>query len=186
MREFTEVEIAEIEEPTERMFAWGRNSALFRLNQKDMSESELKNALKRKALQKFTSITAGCADKIAAAALSYCLELKLIDDDNYARMKVKTESNKGKSKRMIAKRLSDKGIAPETSLLLLQETDDLVSALIHCRKRRLGPYRRDSKGDAKTLARELGNLARNGFSQDVARKALSMNLEDVEATLAEI
>ena len=56
-------------------------------------------------------------------------------------------------------------------------TDDeseLAAALVLARRRRIGPFR---SGDAPDLAgqrRELAVLARAGFPQDVARRALAM------------
>lgn len=166
--------------PTERMLTWGKNSAFYRLHQRDLSETELFNALKRKALKKFPNITMSCAEKIAEQTVSHCKGLKLLDDNRYANNKANSAANAGKSKRMIALKLREKGIDPETVGEVLQETDDRLAALIHCRKRRIGPFSGIQDKDQKRILKELSSLARSGFSQNLARTVFQMSREEAE------
>lgn len=167
-------EITPIEQITERMLTWGRNSALFRLNQRDMSEHELFVALKRKATTKFPGITEECAQSLAQQTVSYCSELRLLNDRNYAEVKVRSGVNSGKSRRRIAMKLQEKGIDAEKAVNALEEVDDTRAAIIYCRKRAYGPFRR-GEADEDRHNKELSGLARQGFAFDLAKKVLGLN-----------
>ena len=59
---------------------------------------------------------------------------------------------------------------------------ELAAALIHARKRRLGPWRKlDPTPELRR--RELANLARAGFQSAVAGRALKLEQEEAEARI---
>lgn len=176
-------EITPIEQITDRMLTWGRNSALFRLNQKDMSEHELATALKRKAATKFPGITEECAQTLAKQTVDYCRELKLLNDSNYAEVKVRSGVNSGKSGRRIAMKLQEKGIDVEYANAALEEVDDARAAVIYCRKRAFGPFRRNEPDDARN-SKELSGLVRQGFAFDLSKKVLALSLDDANDVLS--
>jgi regulatory protein len=176
------IEVTPIEQVSERMLSWGRNSALFRLNQRDMSEHELFVALKRKAATKFPGITEECAQTLAQRTVSYCSELRLLNDSNYAEVKVRSGVNSGKSRRRIAMKLQEKGIASEKADNALEAVDDTRAAIIYCRKRAFGPFRRVEADEARHN-KELSGLARQGFPFDLSKKVLGLNFDDANEVL---
>ncbi|TLX15821.1 regulatory protein RecX [Rhizobium sp. MHM7A] len=175
-------EITPIEQVTERMLTWGRNSALFRLNQRDMSEHELFVALKRKAGTKFPGITEECAQTLAQQTVLYCSELRLLNDNNYAEVKVRSGVNSGNSRKRIAMKLQEKGIDVEKANNALEEVDDARAAIIYCRKRAFGPFRRGDADQARHN-KELSGLARQGFPFDLSKKVLGLSFEDANDVL---
>jgi regulatory protein len=54
------------------------------------------------------------------------------------------------------------------------------------RKRRIGPYRVAEDADAAVRMKEMGLLARAGFSRDIAERALDTDREDAEARIFEL
>lgn len=118
-------------------------------------------------------------------------ERGLINDEKYALAVVKRLRKKGKSTRAICAWLRQRGVPSEAidSALLqartLHETFlgeehgetrspeeiELESAMTFVRKRRLGPFSTRER-DHDTFRKELGKLARAGFSYRIARAAL--------------
>jgi regulatory protein len=164
------------------MISWGKNSALYRLARKMMSESELSKAIARKAVNKFDGITPELAKQIAAATIAHCNELRLLDDVTYAEVKTASSLRAGRSRKRIAMDLSNKGIDPDLIATSLEDADDLGAGLNFARRRAFGPYRKVDL-DEKRKVKEFSAFARNGFSSEVARKVMTMTIEDIEDTL---
>jgi regulatory protein len=171
-----------IEQISERMVTWGRNSALYRLNQRDMSEHQLFTALKRKASTKFPGITENCADDLARRTIDYCNELRLLNDDNFAEVKVRSGVSSGKSRRRIAMQLQEKGIDAEKANTALEEVDDTKAIIIFCRKRAFGPFRR-GEGDEARNTKELSALVRQGFAFELSKKVLKLQFDEANDIL---
>lgn len=169
---------------TPRMISWGRNSALFRLNQRDMSENELFEAIKRKSPVKFPGLTPKLAASLARQTVDFCLEMKLLNDARFAEVKARSAAYSGKSKRQVAMKLQEKGISEDTSSSALEEYDDQRSAIIYCRKRGFGPYRRDQLADDKRLQKEISALMRNGYSYSLANTTIALTREEAENILS--
>ena len=91
----------------------------------------------------------------------------LLDDASYAKAKVSSLRRKGLSKRMIAVKLAQKGIARELAAeqIAADETTDLEAAKNLVRRKKLGqkPEKRD---------KDLAALARAGFSFNIAKQAM--------------
>lgn len=164
---------------TPRMLAWARNSALYRLSRRMMSERELTDAIRRKAKQKFEDISDEDLQVLAAAALKCGRNLGCLDDANYAETKVRSGVRTGRSRRMLQRKLQEKGIASETAAAALEDVDDLQSALAYARRRGFGPYRRED-ADEKRIIKELSSFARNGFGSDVARRVIALTRDDAD------
>ena len=79
--------------------------------------------------------------------------------------------------------LAARGVDKTTAQAVLTEdpAGELAAALVLARKRRIGPFRQGGPPDMAGRRQELGVLARAGFQQDVARRALSMDTEQAEA-----
>ncbi len=171
-------------EPSARMLSWVKNSALYRLNQKMMTEHELFAALKKKALSKFEGISPELATRIARHGIDFCNEHRLLDDKTYAEMKTASAARSGHSRRRIARDLKTRGV--ETALIeqSLDGVEDLASALNYARRRAFGPFRKVPL-DEKRKAKEFGAFARNGYSASVAGKVITLPIEEIEALLEE-
>ncbi len=111
-----------------------------------------------------------------------------LSDTTFAENRARSLLRSGQSTRSIQMRLIAKGVAPELARQV-SATDaetELAAALVLARKRRIGPYRGAEDAAATTLMKEMGVLARAGFSRDVAAQALETSLEDAEARIFEL
>lgn len=169
--------------PTARMLSWARNSTIYRLERRMMTERQLSDAIARKARQKFESITDAQARVVADAAVKFAYELGGLNDVAYAEISARSGVRNGRSKRLIAQKLSAKGIDRETVVATLEETDDLPAAVIFARKRGFGPFRRDgAAGDRQ--AKEIAAFARNGFGFALAKTVIGMSRDEADDVLA--
>ncbi|MBY5739282.1 MULTISPECIES: recombination regulator RecX [Rhizobium] len=165
--------------PTSRMLSWARNSAIYRLERRMMTEKQLFDAITRKAKEKFEGISAAQLKAIADFAVKFAYDNKVLDDSAYAEISTRSAVRGGKSKRAIAQKLAAKGVSSDKVEAALEEADDLYAAAIFARKRAFGPFRRVEL-DEKRKAKELSAFARNGFSFDIGRKVFDMSFEDAE------
>jgi regulatory protein len=107
-----------------------------------------------------------------------------LNDPAYASGLRYSLSQRGYSSSRIAQTLRQKGISPdwlqEASICEpLDPNHDWLAALRWIKKKRLGAY---STRDESTN-RSLASLARAGFEFDMARKALSLTVEEIEEHL---
>lgn len=165
--------------PTPRMLSWARNSTIYRLERRMMTEKQLFDAITRKAKEKFEDISAAQLKAVADFAVKFAYDNKAIDDGAYAEIATRSAVRSGKSKRAIAQKLAVKGVSTDKVEVALEETDDLYAAAIFARKRNFGPFRRVEL-DEKRKAKELSAFARNGFSFEIGRKVFEMTFEDAE------
>ncbi|MBY3037579.1 MULTISPECIES: recombination regulator RecX [Rhizobium] len=168
--------------PTSRMLSWARNSAIYRLERRMMTEKQLFDAITRKAKEKFEGISAAQLKAIADFAVKFAYDNKVLDDSAYAEISTRSAVRGGKSKRAIAQKLAAKGVSSDKVEAALKEADDLYAAAIFARKRAFGPFRRVEL-DEKRKAKELSAFARNGFSFDIGRKVFEMSVEDAEEVI---
>ncbi|MBX2797147.1 MAG: RecX family transcriptional regulator [Myxococcales bacterium] len=110
--------------------------------------------------------------------------LGLIDDDAYAADRARSLNRRGASARKIRATLASKGVAgwridAALESLAGEGTDpEWRAALTYARKRRIGPYRR-APVDDDGRRKELGRMARAGFSFDLAKRVLDATEEDL-------
>lgn len=173
--------------PTSRMLSWARNSALYRLSRKMMTEQELARAITRKAKQKFDDISEAQLSALAGEAVAFGHRIAALDDVSYAEIRTRSAVSGGKSKRRIAQKLAEKGVARDIIADTLSGADDLVAAVIFARKRATGPFRRDPDGtiDEAAYGKALAAFARQGFGFDLGRRVLAMERDEAEDILAE-
>lgn len=165
--------------PTKRMTSWARNSTIYRLGRKMMTEKELFDAIARKAKEKFDGISPAQVKATAAFAVAFAHEIKGLDDAAYAGIRTRSAVRSGKSKRVIAQKLSAKGIDAETAGAALEESNDLFAAVIFARKRGFGPFRRGDLDD-KRKVKELSAFARQGFSFEIGKLVFAMSRDEAE------
>lgn len=177
----------EATEPTPRMLSWAKNSALYRLSRKMMTEQELSRAIARKARQKFEDITEAQVAALSAHSVEFGRNMLALDDTAYAEIRTRSSVASGRSKRIIAQKLAEKGVAKDIITETLAETDDLRAAIIFARKRAAGPFRRnpDAPRDDAAASKALAAFARQGFGFDLARRVLAMERDEAEQLLAD-
>ncbi len=111
--------------------------------------------------------------------------LGLINDDMYSEMKSKTYLRRGYSLNKIKMSLSLKGIDPERlkktidNIKKENEDPDFYSAIKICKKRRIGPYRPDANKEM-FFKKDIGVLARAGFSYDTSREVLNIDKKELK------
>jgi regulatory protein len=114
-----------------------------------------------------------------------------LDDDRFAASKVRSLSRRGISARGIAARLAAKGLKGEQVEAGMNELKaemggdpEQAAAAALIRKKKLGPYRPASTR-RDNWQRDLGVLARAGFSFDLAKKLLATeSIEELEDLVA--
>jgi regulatory protein len=117
------------------------------------------------------------AAPVIATIVERCAGAGLIDDASYAASQAASLARRGSSRQAIRFRLAQKGVADtviDAALARLDEdgAGELAAACALVRRRRLGPLRPDALR-AQFRDRDLGVLARAGFSLDLARRILS-------------
>jgi regulatory protein len=114
----------------------------------------------------------------------------LIDDAAYAAGHARARLRRGQPLQKIRAGLVAKGVGPEdreAAIRALIETGpdaDLAAACAFARRRRLGPFRRDSAAPAER-PQALAAFARAGFSRDTAEAVLACADPDAVAALLE-
>jgi regulatory protein len=123
-----------------------------------------------------TAEIAGIAQSLVAAGA--------VNDAAFAESRARRLARSGHSRRAIAAHLAAKGIESETATAALPEGEEaeLLAALAFCRRRRIGPFARVVP-DASARMKALAALARGGFAQSVARRALVMDPAEAEEML---
>ncbi|MDP2306709.1 MAG: RecX family transcriptional regulator [Pseudomonadota bacterium] len=141
------------------------------------------------------SIAANGGDRTALAAsvdatLDHLVEVGALNDEVYARDKVRSLVRRGVSEAVVHQRLASRGLGGDrvrAGLEAVRESgaDPAMSAVCaFVRRRRLGPYRIDADVRVAQRARDLAALGRAGFSYAIARRALDMEtVEEVESLL---
>lgn len=107
-----------------------------------------------------------------------------LDDPAYASGLRYSLTQRGYSSSRIAQTLRQKGISPDwlqeaSAREPLNPDHDWLAALRWIKKKRLGAYSTRDEGPNRALA----SLARAGFEFDMARKALSLTVEETEEHL---
>ena len=169
--------------PTKRMLSWAKNSAIYRLGRRMHTEKQLYDAIARKAREKFEGIEPEHVTTLAQYAVKFAHDNGALDDVAFAQMSTRSGMRGGRSKRAIAQRLSQKGVAAETVAAAVSEADDLYGAIVLARKRAYGPFRRVDLDD-KRKAKEMSAFARAGFSFAIGKTVFFMSREEAEETLA--
>jgi regulatory protein len=172
------------DQPTPRMLAWAKNSAAYRLAKRMMTERELADAIRRKARSKFEDISEAQLNALAEAALAFGRSMKALEDQNYAEIRANSAARSGRSKRAIARKLSEKGVERSIVESVLQDADDLRSAVVYARKKAFGPFRRpDVEPDDARWTKEIASFARQGFGFDLAKRVLDLDRDEAEEIL---
>lgn len=151
-------------------------AALFHLERRALTEAQLRRSLMQKVrrAERHHGTYPDAAVWIEAL-IARCLRSGLLDDERLATTRALGLRDRGTSRRGVLMKLRQKGVDENTAARALEEVDaitgadaELTAALAYVRRRRLGNKERD---------RALAALARQGFSFDVARRALAAATE---------
>lgn len=131
-----------------------------------------------------TAAAAATARAAAAEVAQSLVAAGAVDDAAFAESRARRLARAGRSRRAIAAHLAAKGVAAETAAASIPNDEDaeLAAALAYCRRRRIGPFAREA-ADVDARRKALAALARGGFSQPVARRALAMDPTEAEDRL---
>lgn len=117
-------------------------------------------------------------------------EVGLVDDATFAENRAKRMSSAGRSRRAISAHLAQKGV--DAALVRDAVSHDagaeLAAAIAFARKRRIGPFARDSASADRDARRAeerkaLGVMARAGFDFGVCERVLEMDRDDADERL---
>ena len=127
----------------------------------------------------------GAMKQAAHDVAAKMVALGLIDDAAFALSRAAGLLRSGRSTRAVTARLAAKGVGGDLAKAALPDDPEaeLNAALVLARKRRLGPFRRGDPPDLAGKRKELAVLARAGFPQPVAARALAMEPAEAEARI---
>jgi len=166
------------------------HAALAYLSRYAATEAGLRRVLERR-IERWARAANGSDDAVAAAKhtaaeiVARLAAAGAVSDSAFAESRARSLARAGRSRRAIASALVAKGVDGETARQVLPSDEaELAAALALARRRHVGPFRdREvwAEPDEAVRRRELGILARAGFSETVARRALAMPLEEAAA-----
>ena len=125
-------------------------------------------------------IVAGCRRAVREVAQALVAS-GVIDDAAFAETRAHGLTQAGRSQRAVAAHLGARGVAYDVVRAALPDDPDieLAACLAFTRRRRIGAFRRPD-AEPQDL-REMGMLARAGFSHEIASRALQMDSEEADA-----
>ena len=148
------------------------------------SKQQTKTYLLKKYLKKFQgSKTKKEITEIIDNIVSNLEKGHFLNDTLYSDSKARMLFRRGYSLNKISYSLRSKGIEQKNIKLSLdkikneKQDPDFISAMKICKKRRIGPMRPDSNREL-FYKKDMGILARSGFSYDISKKILSMTQKE--------
>ena len=146
-----------------------KNMAIYYLQRYDAGSHKLRTVLIRKI--KKAQMEMPVPDEAfiwVEQVIEQMQNLGYINDERYGENVVRRLSQSGKSTAFIKNKLKTEGFSQGQIDSLISDTDELAQARLFVRKKRLG----------QDLKKDLGKLARAGFSYDIARQALNQPESD--------
>ena len=172
------------------------NAALYYLQRYATSTGNLRRVLVRKVDRscQFHNVPPDEFYPVIDALLVRYEKSGLLNDTVYAEGRVASLRRQGKSKQAITGKLKTKGLDTDTIAAALGTVDsdtdhgdltpELAAALKLARKRKIGRFNLSPETDPllrrKEQQREMGVMARGGFSFDIARQALEFSDDDTD------
>ena len=108
---------------------------------------------------------------------------RILNDEMYSDSKARMFLKRGYSLNKIRQSLRNKGIDPKfikQSIEKIKDNQiepDFVSALKLCKRRRIGPLRPESNREL-FYKKDMGILARGGFSFDLSKRVLELDVKE--------
>jgi regulatory protein len=171
-------------------------SALYYLARYAATEAGLRRVLMQK-IDRWARVQTDpdAAEPVIAAAraaidgvVERLVQAGAVSDAAFAENRAKNLVRSGQSNRAIQGRLVAKGVSPDMARAasVSDPETELAAALVLVRKRRIGPYRMVEDADTAVRNKEMGLLARAGFSRDIAQQALDTPREDAEIRIHDL
>ncbi len=130
--------------------------------------------------------TAAAAARLAArGVVAQLRSAGALNDAVFATQRAGSLARAGRSRRAVQSHLLARGIDAGviTQAVAEQVSDEVPSALIYLRRRRLGGFR-SGIADDETRRKEFAALARAGFTAEVAREALRLSSDEAIDVIA--
>jgi regulatory protein len=154
------------------------NAALHHLRKYAASTAQLRRVLLRR-VDRSARVHGGDAEEAARwveALLQKLARAGLLDDAALARMKADALRGAGKSARMIALKLQQKGLSEELVdqhvRRVRDEVPEMEAARTLARRKKLGPWCPKPELRRERRMKDLAALARAGFGYDVCKKVI--------------
>ncbi|MCB1562082.1 MAG: regulatory protein RecX [Alphaproteobacteria bacterium] len=165
------------------------NAGLYYLQRFSASSGHFREVMLRKIKRSCHAHTdqdfEACVTLLDALILRF-QETGLLNDEDYARMMVRSLRQRGHSRRLILLRLGAKGLPQDLiqeQLVYLDHDEcedqgeaERQAALVFARKKRFGPYAADPDQNRE---KAMASMARAGFSYDTIQHVLSIKTEDL-------
>ena len=158
-----------------------RHIALHYLERFESSEDSLRNVLRRR-IDKYVFFDKDYNPDIAYQwvedVVSECLKHNFVNDERFAEFKIRDYLNAGKPRRYIEQKLKQKGIDEKIISHFFEENEysEFEIALNFAKKKKIGPFCKDTSLRTANRQKDLGTLVRAGFNFDIAKEIL--NYED--------
>ncbi len=163
------------------------NKAVDYLSRYASSRHKLAHILQRFATRKLSDYDSENITTAIQQTIDKCEKLGYLDDHKFALMVTKSQRRLGRSQAAIRQRLRQHSLDDNTIRQAITEADgpfydgDLQAAIRYAQRRRLGPFAIQSqpqheRHDAQQRRqRDLGALARAGFSISISLQILNCN-----------
>jgi regulatory protein len=176
------------------------DAALAHLARYAATEIGLRRVLERRVERWARAASVGGADREAVATqaaaaravvrdvVARLVAAGAVNDATFAENRSRSLVRAGRSRRAVVAHLAARGVDSEAARVAMPEDagTELAAALVLARRRRIGPFRQVDANEPAQRQRELAILARAGFPQDVARRALAMDFEEAEALVIQL
>ncbi len=157
---------------------WLQRAALSYIDRYPTSRANLVRVLRRKLHRRglddaaHRMLAESLADRLCAA--------RLVDDAQFAELRVSALKRRGASALAIRGKLMEKGVDDETAAAAMEREghDEAAAALRYARRRGLGPFRR--KDRQARHDRDIAAMMRAGFPGRVARSVVEGDGEPAE------
>lgn len=128
---------------------------------------------------------------LAETVVQDLVQRGVLDDARFTRAWLDSLQRRGLSRRTIRQKLRQKGVEGALVDRLLAEHDaqlrdeedrdpELERARAYCRRRRLGPFRRDPAKRAERREKDLAAMYRAGFSFGLAKQCVDADADEAE------
>ena len=154
------------------------NKAVHYLGRYTSSRQRLREVLQRFAHRKLEHFEPAEIRRAIDAVIADCVRLGYVDDAAFAMTRARSKRRGGRSALAIKRSLAEHDIDDTLVDAALEAADErladgeLMAALRHAARRRIGPYAR-IRPDDTMRQRHLASLARAGFSFDIARQVMA-------------
>ena len=160
------------------------NKAVHYLSRYDSSRCKLAQILQRFASRKLTDYDPQDINAAIQLTLDQCAQFGYINDEKFAMMTARKQRQLGRSQTVISQGLRQHALDDDIIEQALAKADedifdgDLKAAIRFAQRRRLGPFANRASASRQRLGphqwrqRDLGALARAGFSRATSQKII--------------